>query len=83
VLAGTVRGPAPVREDEAVVVARAWGQRVLYAAAALVFVALAGAAWTLGSVGTGRLEASPAELQRTLDELDARIRAGAEAVEGR
>jgi anti-sigma factor RsiW len=83
VFAETVRGPALVREDEAVEVARIWGQRVLFAAAALVLVALAGAAWTLGSVGTGQLEASPAELQRTLDEIDARVRAGAEAAEGR
>ncbi|MGA0058951.1 MAG: hypothetical protein ACO3RU_05115 [Planctomycetota bacterium] len=83
VFAETVRGPALFREDEAVEVARIWGQRVLFAAAALVLVALAGAAWTLGSVGTGELEASPAELQRTLDEIDARVRAGAEAAEGR
>jgi hypothetical protein len=83
VFSETVRGPAPVREDEAVVVARTWGQRVLYAAAALVLTALAGAAWSLGTVGTGELEASPAELQQTLDELDARIRAGAEAAERR
>lgn len=80
---GLRAGRAPVREDEAVVVARTWGQRVLYAAAALVLTALAGAAWSLGTVGTGELEASPAELQQTLDELDARIRAGAEAAERR
>lgn len=83
VLARTVRGPAPLREDEALIVARQAGQRVLYAAAAVVLAVLAGAAWTLGNATTGELDASPAELQRTIDELDARIRAGAEAAEGR
>lgn len=83
VLSKTVRGPAPVREDEALVVARQFGQRVLYAAAAVVLAVLAGAAWTLGSATTGQLDASPAELRQTIDELDARIRARAEAAEGR
>ena len=83
VFAQTVRGPAPVREDEGLVVARQVGQRVLYAAAAVVLAVLAGAALTLGNATTGELDASPAELRQTIDELDARISASAEAAEGR
>jgi anti-sigma-K factor RskA len=51
-------------------------RRVVYAAAVVLVAAVLAAVATRGrSSGSGRLEASPAEVQRTMADLDARIRA--------
>lgn len=70
------------RVDESAVAA-VWGRRVLYAAAVIVTTTLVLAVGVLRRADSGRLEASPAEVERAMETLDARIRTIEAAAEGR
>jgi len=72
VLAAALRNAATVDGDARLV---AWSRRVLYAAAALIVLGILVAAGVLRPAYSGKLEASPAELERAMDRLDARIAA--------
>lgn len=79
VLAAAATAAEAPRQNDVEHLAR---QVVIVAAAVLVAVAVA-AFGLLNRVDSGRLEASPAEMQRTLDQLDAKIRGAEPVPEGR
>lgn len=71
VLAAGLVAPLAPFDDRTVRVVETWSRRVLWAAAAIAAIALSVWAGVLRGVDSGRLEASPAEIQRVMQELDA------------
>ncbi len=70
VLAGALGGERTPRDDDRLV---RWSRRVVYAAAALIVLGVLVASGLLRPAYSGKLEASPAEVDHAMQQLDQKI----------